>query len=169
MAEWRQAAARCSTTHTHSVLRRRGTDARHHHLIHGQCACFVGAHDGNGAECLHSRQLADDGTVLRHLAHTNGKRDGNHRWQALRDDGHGNTHGDRERLLHRRVTTLPRDEKCDKGDDNGQDRQDAAKDFQLMLQRRLRIGCILKHGLNGTKRRGGTNGHDHGRALQGAP
>ena len=109
------------------------------HRVFGQRARFVRADDGRAAQRFNRRQVADDGTPLRHACDAYGKRDGDSGRQAFRNGTNGQRHGGNEHVEGRFATQ--------QSDGNRQQRQPAdgpqqppGEGVHLARQRRHHVG-----------------------------
>jgi len=73
-----------------------GPDLLDGHPVQGECPGLVGTDIGDRPQGLHGRELADKGIMVRHLARSQCKRDGDDGGQRLGDGGDGKRNGRQE-------------------------------------------------------------------------
>ena len=122
-----------------------GEDLLDGHAVHREGPRLVGADGCDGPQCLHGRQLPDQGIVLDHLARPQGKRDGDDGGQGLGDGGHGKRNGREE---HQHGGLAPQEPHAE---DEGADEKNGhgellAENDEAPLEGGLALPFLLEHG-----------------------
>ena len=137
--------------------------ALHRHFVAGEGAGFVRADDGDRAQRLHRRELANDGLVLRHAPHAQRQGDGHQGGQPLGDGRGGQGHGHHEHLGQGLAAPEHANGEGEHNKADDDQRQPVAKAGHLAQQRR---GGGLHRGQQGAdaaQLRGAARGHDQPR------
>ena len=138
------------------------------HLVLGQGTGLIRADNLRTSQRLHSRQLADDGVALRHVRHADGKHDGHHGCQSLRNRRHrqGNRY---HKGIQNRVSADAGPKKSYRenhhADSHYQHGQNLAELVQLQLQRSLFVLGLGQGGGDLTHLRMHTGSRNHGLAA----
>ena len=112
-------------------------ERRHRHAVLRQRAGLVRADDGDRAERLDGRQLADQRLALEHALRAQRERDGDHRGQRLGHGGHRQADGRQQQLLDVALRRGSARGRRSRDQDQRRAGQPLAQLVQALLQRRL--------------------------------
>ncbi len=113
---------------------------RDRHPVLGQGAGLIRADHLGAAERFDRGQLPDDGVALGEVGHADGKHDGHHGGEALRNGGDRQAYGEHEGVQNRRAAEVAAaqqvEHKDERADGEHADAQHVAELVQLLLERR---------------------------------
>ena len=110
--------------------------ALYRELVASERASLVTGDHRARAQALDGRQAANDHLAPRHAVRGDGQRDRNSHRQALRDGGHGESHGD-EKNGDQRGALQQKDQAQRRDESHGCDADDLAESLKSAQQRRL--------------------------------